>query len=279
MKIMGRSLLYYASLILLASCTRYQYATISSSNTTLSKDHEFVAENDTLLIRYNFLGRDAPVYLHIENKLNVPVYIDWRQSALIVNDKAVSYVPAEIPLKGMISTYSSNNRYSSYSLGSLDATASLPPSVDFIPPHSHIEKQPLGVTNRMVRGGQSDTAFKKVKVAAAEGGYYSIRQANYTEANSPVRFRSYLTFMIGEAGSKPLAYEHSFYVNELVNTGLNPQQYRYNLENRGDMYYIREVTGYGKAATGFGVIAGTAIITGAAAALEKNNGNCNNCKY
>jgi hypothetical protein len=262
--------------ILFASCSRYQYATISSSNMNLSNNHEFVAENDTLRLVYNFSGRNAPVRLVIENKLNVPVYVDWRQSALIVNDKAISYVPNEVPIIGALNTAGIKwDAVNSSSSGTLNAVATLPASLDFIPPHSRIAKNPMGVTNRAIKS-IPDSAVKKIQIPTEEGSFWA-KQSTFTEASSPMRFRSYLTISVGEAGAKPQALEHGFYISELVTTGLGPESFGYIQRNEGNRYYIKETTGFGKAATGFGVIAGTAVVYGAAAALNPNNGNCNNC--
>lgn len=263
-------------LILFVSCTRYQYATISSQHLTMNDKQEFVAENDTLRLIYNFNGEDAPINLTIENKLNVPVYIDWRQSSLIVNDKAVSYVPDHIQLSGLIST--SGYRSTSYtsSSGTIDAKVAMPPVVDFIPPHSYINKNPMGITNRSVI--LPDSTLHREKVSSTDGTFYYIKRATFTETSSPLKFRSYLTMTVGEAAGRPVVVEHVFYVSELVNTGLLPEHFGNSFYFKGNRYYVRESTGFGRAATGFGVIAGTAVIAGAAAAINPN-ADCNNCKY
>jgi hypothetical protein len=156
--------------------------------------------------------------------------------------------------------------------------ATLPASMDFIPPHSHITKSPMGVTNRSIEG-IPDSAVKKIRVPTGDGGSYMVRQSSFTEDNSPIRFRSYLTISVGEAGARPAVYEHSFYVSELQSTILEPGNFGFNLQQRGNRYYIREETGFGRAATGFGVIAGTAVIEGAAAALHARNCTCNTCRH
>lgn len=270
-------LLLICGMLVLSSCARYQYATIASSNMSLTDNQDFVAENDTLLIRYSFNGRNAPVRLWIQNKLDVPVYIDWRQSALIVNDKAISYVPNQVPVVGAIEASGTNwNRSFSSTTASLGAVATLPASMDFIPPHSHITKQPMGLTNRPVRG-IPDSIVKHIRVPAGEGGTYLVKQSSFSETSSPIRFRSYLTVSVGEAGAKPAVYEHSFYVSDLQTTSLNPSNFGFNLQQRGNRYFIREQTGFGKAATGFGVVAGVAVISGAAAALHPQNCTCATC--
>ena len=60
---------------------------------------------------YNFNGINAPINITIQNKLQVPVYIDWQRSALIVNDKAISYVPGELKINGGFHGGSYNPNY------------------------------------------------------------------------------------------------------------------------------------------------------------------------
>ena len=263
-------------LILLASCKRYQYATVSSTNLTIDDSKQFVAENDTLRLVYNFHGEDAPIYLTIENKLNVPVFINWQQSSLIVNDKAISYKPKNLYVAGDIYTYRPSR--TSYTVDAIDATIALPENSDFIPPHSFITKNPMGLTNQVIKDLPGSTKFHREEMLSVDGEYYSIKKASFTETNSPIRFRSYLTVTVGEATSKPVFYEHIFYVSELITTDLGPQHFGDSFRNRGNRYFVQESTGYGRTMTGFGVIAGTAVVAGAAAALNPNY-KCNNDGY
>lgn len=250
-------------LVLCISCARYQYSTISSAGVAMNDKQEFIAENDSLLILYNFNGANAPIHITIQNKLQVPVYVDWQRSALIVNDKAISYMPSELKIDGGFggSSYNYGNRGSGYSVsgGHIHATASLPPSVDFIPPQSYLTKNPMGVTNKFIES-VPDTAFRRVNYQFAEGFLTPVKMANFTEATSPLRFRSYLTLKVGDS-TKSVTYEHSFYLSELITSSYGPETVWLSQAYRGNQFFIREVTGYGKAMTGFGVIAGAAVYT------------------
>src|SRR5438045_9585163 len=86
---------------LFTSCSRYQYVTITSSDIRKNDKQEFVIENDSIRIQYNFNGADAPINIAIENRIDVPLYIDWPQSALIINNKAISYVPYTVRIEGV----------------------------------------------------------------------------------------------------------------------------------------------------------------------------------
>jgi hypothetical protein len=182
-------------------------------------------------------------------------------------------VPGTISIDGGLHGYSYHTGYayhSGYSVEreNLHATAHLPEQLAFIPPHAFINKMPMGVTNRIIQN-VPDTALHKARFYVAEGMQVQVKYAKFTETSTPLRFKSYLTVLIGEQPAKPVVYEQTFYISELINSGQGPENIWLPGVYRGNQYYIKESTGFGRAATGFGVIAGTAIIAGAAEALSE----------
>jgi hypothetical protein len=126
----------------------------------------------------------------------------------------------------------------------------------------------MGVTNRIITN-VPDSAFHKVKFFMADDIRVQVKHAQFTETTSPLRFRSYLTVMIGEQPAKPVVYEHTFYISDLINSGQGPENIWFPSIYRGNQYYVQASTGFGNAATGFGIIAGTAIVAGAAEAISE----------
>jgi hypothetical protein len=80
-------------LFLLSSCisTRYQVYTMQSH---LNKDHnrEFAMEVDTLAIAYSFVAPSGSITIGIFNTSDAPMFINWRNSAVIVNGRSVPLV-------------------------------------------------------------------------------------------------------------------------------------------------------------------------------------------
>ena len=74
----------------LYSCSPAKVATISSSNVPL-KNSSFVFENDTVRITYRFWAESGIMDFDIYNKMDNPIYFDWKNSAFIPNDQMVSY--------------------------------------------------------------------------------------------------------------------------------------------------------------------------------------------
>jgi hypothetical protein len=267
-------LLLVPVLLLLASCSRFQYATINSTDIKTNDKMEFTAENDSFRLVYNFNGENAPINITVQNKMNVPVYIDWQKSALIVEDKAISYVPSEVPIQGSFhgSTWSTNTSRGS-SLGSssghIYARAEVPQQIAFLPPGSYVTKAPMGVTNRFIES-VPDTAWHKIKLTDPYGITVPVKRAAFTQESSPLRFKSYLTVMIGAEQAKPVVFENSFYINELITANQPLDGVLLTQAYEGNRYYVKEATGFAAAATGFGVIAGVAAI--AALSAQTNHG-------
>lgn len=260
-------------LVLACSCNRYQYFGINSAQVQKNDQQAFTVENDTLQIVYNFNGKNAPVNLLVRNKLNKPIYIDWKRSALIINDKAISYSPDEVGIRGVVNGGTINwvEGFSS-TQASLDVTAKLPAGTQMIPPQSFVTRTPMGVTNKLLKNFP-DSALQKIELTLDDGSTAVARQAFFEAYNSPLQFRSYLTIVVGDSSaSVPVAYQQSFYVSELYRTLVRPKKFTLYRDRPGEWSYVEEVTGFGKsAATGFGVLAGAAILT-TDAWLESRNG-------
>jgi len=253
MKFMGKFLLLYGAVLLFASCGTWQYVTVNSSTVSKNEKLEFVIENDSMQLVYNFHGANAPVNITVHNKLNVPMYIDWQRSAIIVNEKANSYVPDKVQIEGAFNgttstynvpayrskTYPYNSGYASTS-GSIYARADVPEQIAFVPPQTYVTKTPTGVTSQYIH--VSDTAYHKIKYKLVEGTTVPAKKATFTESTSPLKFKSYLTLIIGETG-KPVVYEHSFYISELLTTTQGIWQANVY---RGNQFYV---TDYSSTAT------------------------------
>lgn len=256
--------------ILFGSCTTYQYTTVSSSNLSMNDLQEFEFVNDSVRIIYNFNGYNAPVNITVENKLKVPVFIDWHNSSLIINGRSVSYVPVQMKIEGTTENSSYNRGYRGSGYGSsyanLSAVASLPPSVDFVPPYSYFTRNPIGLTDRFIENMPAE-AYQKVHYSVTEGYSIPVKAAVFTEGSSPLRFRSYLSLSIGNRDALPVAYEHSFFVSQLIRSSQGPGTIWADGNHRGNQFVIMKSSSGGAVA---GILV-TGVITTAALAVSAAN--------
>jgi hypothetical protein len=270
-----RPILPLASIVFLfTGCTTYQYMTVRGENITHNDRREFVMENDSIRLKYNFSGMDAPINVEVQNKLDKPLYIDWSRSALIINDKAISYVPSSAVISGSVNTTTSSYRSagswrSSVTDGSFQGSVAVPREMDFIPPGSYKSKTPLGVTNVFYPAAREGGKRKQVGLLSSYSGTAIIK--DYSDTSSPFRFTSYLTLYTEGAMDNPIIFQHSFYVSEIWTTSLAPSNFRFINDKEGDRFYVRTTNGFGKIAGGFGILAGYALITYAEVKTEESN--------
>lgn len=96
-------------IFLLSSCSHY-YLYVTSSTVNGSSE-KYYYENDTLKITYELWANKGKMEFTIFNKLKTPIYIDWKNSALIINDNKYQYWQEKEISKGKTShsTYESKN--------------------------------------------------------------------------------------------------------------------------------------------------------------------------
>ena len=85
--------------VLLISCSpklAHLYETKAMSNLP-NKENSF--ENDTVRIAYSFWSENGSYSFSVYNKLNVPLYIDWKKSSLVKNNDKLNYWSDEILTK------------------------------------------------------------------------------------------------------------------------------------------------------------------------------------
>jgi hypothetical protein len=203
-------------MLMLASCTTYQYVTLDSPQIQKNDKREFVWENDTLRLTYNFHGKNGPLNLTVLNKTDQPLYIDWKRSALIRDGQSLSLFDNTVLLSGNLSTSTYRvSRGISGSNSSLSATFDLPQGTQMVAPHAYVSKGLLDVqdpdTKNLAFTGDAQQETKE------ENGVSSkFTRVSYPETGSPVHFSVYLSFALGNDLTKLFALRHSFYASEVI---------------------------------------------------------------
>lgn len=261
----------------LSGCSSYFYSTLGSSDPVgeKSENGDFVQENDTARISYNFWGENAPVTITVYNKLDEPLFMDWERSALIIGDVAVSYDPKVATLQGSSQNVSSSDTYRwgkrtssswSYSEGQFSGDIALPKGVEFIPPKTKIVRTHLQLDNFPFKG-IPDEAYERRKMQFNPSMASNVRVKTFSEDDSPLRFRSYLTLYAGGQNGREVrhcSFERSFYLSQLIKTGaVAPDYLEAGQRKAGDYFYIREVQGRTA-----GLVIGAIAVTAAGVAIE-----------
>ena len=236
--------------VLFSSCSKFQYYSLAADNLSKNKKQEFIAENDTCRITYNFYGEKGPIHISIYNKTNKPLQVDWKKSAVIFGDDAVSYFTPDSKIDGQIEKTFYKSNYSSIS-----ATISSPESLQFIPPQTSISNQNLFIQSKF---NKNIIAESRREAIETKGATVKVKKYQFGKHNSPISFRSYITFMMENSS---FSVDHKFYATDMFETGVRPGNFPVN---QGDKFYLRGKSGYGKVS---GVVVGIgllAVIYGAA---------------
>lgn len=264
-------------LLNLGACTSYYYSTLSSNDLSGMKnqDNDFVMENDSMRISYSFYGENAPVSITVYNKLSEPLYVDWQRSALIIGDMATSYYQETASIQGQTESDMVSGSYSwrkrsaniwSNADGTFSGEIALPKGVTFIPPKSKVEATPLQLSNFDFDQVPKEE-YTKMPMAKQNSEVVQVQVRKYTEEDSPLRFRSYLSLYTtppGEKARKYTAYEQSFYLSELVKAGsLAPKNMKAFQQQSGDFFYVQNTKGKDA-----GLIVGVIAIGAAGVVLE-----------
>ena len=203
------------------SCTQpyIQIFDTSTTNTSL-RDNYFVYETDSLRITYSFWDSKGVVSFAIYNKLDKPIYIDWKNSSFIYNDNKLNYWVDEAQTKS--SSYYGGYYYTGPLIKpgftitemaqSTNSSTIKPERITFIPPKSNcfrsqfyllpITYYDLKFDSKSITTQRNDDPSKQTVV------YYQ----DFTYDNTPLRFRNYLSFSFSENSQQFFYVDNEFYL-------------------------------------------------------------------
>jgi hypothetical protein len=237
---MRHFILYTAILLTASACSTYQYLTVDSPQLKKNDLDQLTFENDTLRLTYNFTGKDGPLNVIIYNKTSQPLYVNWKKSAYIRNEQSVSLYNNNVIVLGH--TYSKTYRTSNWTSSSsanFAASFALPEGMDFIPPASSISKElpQLGLTGSLETPMPDTIQDKRLAITGMND--IKFKQIHFAADSSPVRFKSYLTFSLGDNNPKEFSETNLFYVAEIDETESSPDIFAL-YRQKGDQFYVKQ---------------------------------------
>ena len=203
----------------LSGCTEYQYVTVNS-NLKKNENKEFSVENDTVAIKYKFSGENFQLSQTIFNKLQVPLYIDWLRTNIIVNGKQLSD-----------SIYENQAGY--------------------IAPQSRITIISNPLMEQFINLNPLE-AIPQALVNKGENNEWTL--LTFDKATTPLYFRNFITLTTHDDFTEPMNIDNSFWFSEILQNTSGPSS---ETKKRLDQFYLRRTTGFGKVlgwTTGIAVI-------------------------
>jgi hypothetical protein len=184
-------------------------------------------ENDTIRIGYMFWSDGGIMGLYIHNKLNRPIYIDWKRTSFIAGSTKHDYWDENVMIKESGTSDGSAMRIMGVFLNnsSFSSITKLTKSerITFLPPGTTIEKTLFRIADNLVtlnRSTPKDTllVLKQTKWLT-EKNYYDnatmvpILFQKYTEETSPLKFRSFITYSLDEKFPSEAYVNSPFYIS------------------------------------------------------------------
>lgn len=240
--------------ISLSSCSNtYYYSTLSTNDEGVSRDSTdaFVFETDTLRLTYSFKGEDGPIWISVHNKLDMPMYIDWSRSAIIINDVATNYDGSTSTIKSGKGNFNSSTSYG-YEYNPLD--------VSFIPPMRKVNHCSLELSN-LSFGYIDKKEYNNGTIKNRFDQKIRVKESSFTEENTPLFFESYLTIFLEDGSTYVI--NQSFYIVQLVQTKkVTPSELSQELSQKSNLMFtvLKANNGGWKAVAVGSLIIGTTIL-------------------
>jgi len=210
-------------LIVFSSCARYSNLyDVKPVNNDIKNNNFYEFENDTVKITYSFWGDKGNMSFTLLNKLNVPIYIDWKKSFLIKNNQHYNYWLDESITTGKMNVYNTatfiGNISSFYKSSSISASISMktfkPERITFLLPNTEVSR---------IQTDLFDLKIENVSNQAAKGNLLcddSITSApilfeKYSVSNSPLVFKNFITISLTEKFDNEFYIENAFYVDKI----------------------------------------------------------------
>lgn len=213
-----KTLLAIILLITLTSCKTYVQVFETESKNTISENNFYVFENDSLKITYDFWANRGVLKFSIYNKLDKPIYIDWRKSSFIYNNMKINYWEEKEFRRSNSSFYYSSSNYFGTIFGSgsqIESTViTKPERVTFIPPKSNFVKNQFYIVSNkqfMIRDYDNNKIINELK----EGEMMNVLEKKFNLTESPFLFRNFLTISLYEDISDEFYVDNEFYVSKI----------------------------------------------------------------
>jgi hypothetical protein len=215
------------TLIYLSSCSKkYIQVFETASTNTKNIDSTWYFENDTIKISYQFWAEKGVLSFSIFNKLNKPIYVDWKKSAFIFNGNKINY------WDNIEKTSFKSNGYSYYYTGPNirpgqynmvtnttygNVVTTKPEQTTFIPPMSQYTRSQFFIMP-ITYFKMKNLDYKRYNVSDPNNNKnkYVIYQMDYNSSNTPLSFRNYLSFSTDENISYSLTIDNQFYISKIM---------------------------------------------------------------
>ncbi|HQV38427.1 MAG: hypothetical protein IPL81_01945 [Flavobacteriales bacterium] len=230
-------------LLLLSGCSKtYMQIFDTEAKNVPNINDQWVYENDTVSIIYSFWASGGAMSFAIYNKTDRPLFIDWKNSALIINDQKLSYWIDRTVISSSGTSTSSSHAYSTtntelpvfnwaYVLQSTMNTSSATATtfqshgtmvkderITSLPPHAYVGMNRYRFREELWKFNGPNA--RTVEVPKANGhGYSSVSEEDFRSDTSPLRIRNFVALSFSETMDSVFYVDNSFWVSRVREMG------------------------------------------------------------
>jgi hypothetical protein len=244
------------TLVVISGCSEIgviQVFDTSTTNTKLSTDGYWVFENDSVKLTYSFWAKKGLMSFSVYNKLDKPIYIDWKNSSFIVNSNKLDYWVDEQQsnLIGYYGGYYYNGPLIkpgftvNEAVQATTSTTIKPERITFIPPKSFyyqskfylMQKDFFLINTHMAQKLEMHRNDNPKKMT-------TVWEQNFDYSKSPLKFRNYLAFSFAENSSNFFFIDNEFYLSSVREMDFIHYLGKSNTDENGNTEYSRPYRKY-----------------------------------
>lgn len=206
----------------LSSCSIVQVMYTNPTSELIKEDNgQFYYEDDTIKILYSFWEENGIMAFSIFNKLNVPIYVDWKKSSFISYGVKSNYYSenevVETKGKSVNSPYLFKGTYdwSRWYQGDVNTWQSnsvvlKDERIMFLPPKASTGKAKYKLTNGYAN---MDNAYNK---KVGDDKQIKVRVLDIDKDSTDFFFRNFITYSTKESFDNEYYINNEFYIRKVV---------------------------------------------------------------
>lgn len=222
------SVAFIGCTILFSSCESYVQLYCLDSKNVKKIDNSFVFENDTVKITYSFWANRGVLAFDVFNKLEKPIYVDWKKSSFIYKEQKLNFwddnemsttvgLYKDYLYTGPTPYYSYNKLIGTGVYGSA-TTKTKPERITFIPPKSGYKRSQFFIYNSS--GIKLPFSAKQIDYNDNSNINSTVKAFAYTSLYNDTNqvkdlFRNFLTFSVSEDISTEFHVDNSFFIKSI----------------------------------------------------------------
>jgi hypothetical protein len=184
------------------------------------ENKKYVFDNDTVRITYQFWSNHGKFEFSVENKLEIPIYIDWKKSNLIYNGTPNVYWVEETVVKSNSVSSGVGVRITSglaYGASATSSESVVRPKerITFLPPASSIERNEYSIESAAYYLMDLEIEPEIVQNESNPKKETKVFTQTFDDSTSPIHLTNFLTFSTKESFENEWFLKNNFYLGEI----------------------------------------------------------------